>query len=80
MLRHTSEKERWNLSSKLAQSEEQVRHLTDRVAVLTRRSESGAGTQVDDRVQGQWHCFKKTIVKGYNRILKSLKSFYNGLE
>lgn len=51
MLRHTSEKERWNLSSKLAQSEEQVRHLTDRVAVLTRRSESGAGTQVDDRVQ-----------------------------
>nr|BAN20415.1 omega-crystallin, putative [Riptortus pedestris] len=51
MLRHTSEKERWNLSSKLAQSEEQVRHLTDRVAVLTRRSESGAGVQVDDRVQ-----------------------------
>uniref|UniRef100_A0A0A9VSN2 Golgin subfamily A member 1 n=2 Tax=Lygus hesperus TaxID=30085 RepID=A0A0A9VSN2_LYGHE len=55
MLRHTSEKERWNLSSKLAQSEEQVRHLTDRVAVLTRRSESDAGLAAalpaDDRVQ-----------------------------
>lgn len=53
LLRHTSEKERWNLTSKLAQSEEQVRHLTDRVAVLSRRSESGAGAgvQVDDRVQ-----------------------------
>ncbi|KAK9510176.1 hypothetical protein O3M35_005017 [Rhynocoris fuscipes] len=55
MLRHTSEKERWHLSSKLAQSEEQVRHLTDRVAVLTRRSESDAGLASslppDDRVQ-----------------------------
>uniref|UniRef100_A0A0V0G7A4 Putative golgin subfamily protein a member 1 n=1 Tax=Triatoma dimidiata TaxID=72491 RepID=A0A0V0G7A4_TRIDM len=55
ILRHTSEKERWFLSSKLAQSEEQVRHLTDRVAVLTRRSESDAGLASslppDDRVQ-----------------------------
>ncbi|BES89711.1 GRIP domain [Nesidiocoris tenuis] len=55
LLRHTSEKERWHLSSKLAQSEEQVRHLTDRVAVLTRRSESDAGLAAalpaDDRVQ-----------------------------
>ncbi|XP_014253176.1 golgin subfamily A member 1 isoform X2 [Cimex lectularius] len=56
MLRHTSEKERWNLSSKLAQSEEQVRHLTDRVALLTKRSESDTAGLVaslppDDRVQ-----------------------------
>uniref|UniRef100_A0A8D8YLZ2 Uncharacterized protein n=1 Tax=Cacopsylla melanoneura TaxID=428564 RepID=A0A8D8YLZ2_9HEMI len=38
-LRHSSERERWALSSKLAQSDETVRHLRDRVEVLTKRSE-----------------------------------------
>lgn len=56
-LRHTSEQERWQLSSKLAQSEETVRHLKDRVAVLTKRSEAecvalGAKISPDERVQG----------------------------
>uniref|UniRef100_A0A1B6DB84 Uncharacterized protein n=1 Tax=Clastoptera arizonana TaxID=38151 RepID=A0A1B6DB84_9HEMI len=55
-LRHTSEQERWQLSSKLAQSEETVRHLKDRVAVLTKRSEAecvalGAKISPDERVQ-----------------------------
>ncbi|KAL1457923.1 hypothetical protein WDU94_008103 [Cyamophila willieti] len=38
-LRHSSERERWTLSSKLAQSEETVRHLRDRVEVLMKRTE-----------------------------------------
>ncbi|RZF43036.1 hypothetical protein LSTR_LSTR001214 [Laodelphax striatellus] len=55
-LRHSSEKERWLLSSQLAQSEETVRHLRDRVAVLTCRSEAecvalGATLSSDERVQ-----------------------------
>ena len=58
MLRHTSERERWQLSSKLAQSEEEVRHLTDRVAVLTRRSESDiADIPIDDRITGNLYYF-----------------------
>lgn len=56
-MRHTSEKEQWALASKLAQSEEQVRHLEKRVAVLTKRSEAecialGFKLTVDERVQG----------------------------
>lgn len=47
------------LSSQLAQAEETVRHLKDRVAVLTRRSEAecvalGANLSSDERVQGNW--------------------------
>lgn len=58
-LRHTSERERWQLSSKLAQSEETVRHLKERVDVLTRRSEAecvalGASLSPDERVQGSF--------------------------
>ncbi|XP_039279435.1 golgin subfamily A member 1 [Nilaparvata lugens] len=55
-LRHSSDKERWLLSSRLAQAEETVRHLRDRVAVLTCRSEAecvalGATLSSDERVQ-----------------------------
>ncbi|KAI5737196.1 hypothetical protein M8J76_010992 [Diaphorina citri] len=52
-LRHTSERERWTLSSKLAQSEETVRHLRDRVEVLMKRTEvteNGDGS-VEETVQ-----------------------------
>lgn len=57
-LRHTSEKEQWALASKLAQSEEQVRHLEKRVAVLTKRSEAecvalGFQPTLDERLQGR---------------------------
>lgn len=56
-LRHSSEQERMTLRSELAQSEESVRHLKDRVAVLERRTSAdcvalGAPLTVDERVQG----------------------------
>ncbi|PSN39834.1 hypothetical protein C0J52_19190 [Blattella germanica] len=55
-LRHSSDRERSQLSSKLAQSEEEVRHLKDRVAVLEQRTNAecinlGAELTVDERVQ-----------------------------
>nr|CAD7462790.1 unnamed protein product [Timema tahoe] len=55
-LRHSSGRERSQLASTLAQSEEEVRHLRDRVAVLERRTSgecAGLGAQltVDERVQ-----------------------------
>lgn len=66
-MRHTSEKEQWALASKLAQSEEQVRHLEKRVAVLTKRSEAecialGFNLTVDERVQGRhfYNVFSET--------------------
>lgn len=54
-LRHSSDRECFQLSSKLAQSEEEVRHLKDRVAVLEQRTNAecvnlGAELTVDDRV------------------------------
>lgn len=56
-LRHSSAQERMTLRSELAQSEENVRHLKDRVAVLERRTSAdcvalGAPLSVDERVQG----------------------------
>lgn len=56
-LRHTSEKERWNLTSQLAQKEEIIRHLEERIAVLTHRTEAdcqalGAQLSADERVRG----------------------------
>lgn len=56
-LRHSSEQERAVLRSELAQSEENVRHLRDRVAVLERRTSAdcialGAPLSVDERIQG----------------------------
>ena len=55
-LRHSSDRERSQLSSKLAQSEEDVRHLKDRVAVLEQRTNAecinlGSELTVDERVQ-----------------------------
>ncbi|KAJ8875094.1 hypothetical protein PR048_022985 [Dryococelus australis] len=55
-LRHSSDRERSQLSSKLAQSEEEVRHLQDRVAVLEQRTNAdcmnlGAELSIDERVQ-----------------------------
>jgi len=55
-LRHSSDRERSQLSSNLAQSEEEVRHLKDRVAVLEQRTNAecinlGAELSVNDRVQ-----------------------------
>lgn len=54
-LRHSSARERSHLSSKLAQSEEEVRHLKDRVAILEQRTNAecinlGAELTVDERV------------------------------
>lgn len=56
-LRHSSEQERATLRSELAQSEENVRHLRDRVVVLERRTSAdcvalGAPLSVDERIQG----------------------------
>lgn len=56
-LRHSSEQERTTLRSELAQSEENVRHLRDRVAVLERRTSAdcvalGAPLSIDERIQG----------------------------
>ncbi|XKL68712.1 hypothetical protein PGB90_006481 [Kerria lacca] len=55
-LRHTSEKERWNLTSQLAQKEEIIRHLEERISVLTHRTEAdcqalGAQLSTDERVR-----------------------------
>ncbi|XP_065214124.1 golgin subfamily A member 1-like isoform X1 [Planococcus citri] len=54
-LRHTSEKERWNLTSQLAQRDEVVRRLEERISVLTHRTEAdcqalGAQLSADERV------------------------------
>ncbi|KAK3909020.1 Golgin subfamily A member 1 [Frankliniella fusca] len=56
-LRHSSEQERTTLRSELAHSEENVRHLRDRVAVLERRTSAdcvalGAPLSIDERIQG----------------------------
>ena len=51
-LRHSTQRERAQLSSQLAQTEEEVRHLKDKVFVLEQRValESGDQGTVDDRV------------------------------
>jgi len=56
-LRHSSENERGSLRTELAQKEEDLRHLKDRVAVLERRTSTdcialGAPLSIDERVQG----------------------------
>lgn len=61
ILRHTSERERWQLSSKLAQNEEEISHLKERVAVLSRRAQAecqalGAQLTVDERIQSKRIC------------------------
>lgn len=73
-LRHTSEKERWNLTSQLAQKEEIIRHLEERIAVLTHRTEAdcqalGAQLSADERVRGIFSIYaclidKQAIVTG----------------
>lgn len=56
-LRHSSAQERTTLRSELAQSEENIRHLRDRIEVLEQRTSAdcmalGAPLSVDERVQG----------------------------
>lgn len=57
-LRHTSERERWNLTSQLAQKDEVIRHLEERITVLTHRTEAdcqalGAQLSIDERVRSK---------------------------
>ncbi|XP_023722268.1 golgin subfamily A member 1 isoform X3 [Cryptotermes secundus] len=84
-LRHSSDQECFQLSGKLAQSEEEVRHLKDRVAVLEQRTNAecvnlGAELTVNDRIQallGERRLLDRRLEEAHLHLLE-IKSSWSG--